>query len=328
MRLSVLCMIVAVLLLEISCSDNNENPSIDNSEDSLIVAFLDSMNIDYQVDTSGIYYYPISLNPTGKTQAEGNVLSIYYQLDVLEGQNLITYDSTDGDPLRMKQGANAIYPVGIDHSLFYMKQGEEWVFIIPSNLSYPSYSSSLIPEGSILKFQASLKEIQIEDDIQFEDNLKMLTYSDSLMLSDTVNNPLNQPVFLSSGLIYKRLAEGTGNLLKPSQGDTVSITYRASLPYQEDNSFDLLYASNANPFSYSFNTGLVINGLDAGVAEMSPGEQSLLVIPSLLAYRESAIVLPDYLTDDMVSLGIIPSYASKVGPYEVLIFEVTLLQVN
>jgi FKBP-type peptidyl-prolyl cis-trans isomerase len=328
MRLFVLFYFVGIVSLLWSCGDDNVDPNAGNSEDSTIVSYLDSMGIDYQLDDAGIYYYPIKLNPTGKSQLEGNVLSIYYQLDVLGGQNLITVDSRDGDPIRLKQGAKGIYPFGIDSALNYMKEGEEWEFLIPSRLGFVNYSSVLIPENAILIFKANLKRIQNENDIQFEDIQKLLQYSDSVKLTDTVANPLNQPILLNNGMIYKRLIAGDPTGLKPSLGNELTITYTASLPYQESNPIDLQHASNANPFIYSFNDNVVIAGLDAGVAQMTTNETALLVIPSLLAYRESAMVLPDYLTQEMVDMKIIPAYAAKVRPYEVLIFEVTLLEIN
>lgn len=320
--------LIILLIFELSCSKDNVNPSNSLSEDSIIVAYLDTLNVNYQVDDStGIYYYPIRINPAGKTQNDGNVLSIYYTLDVLDGQNLITYDSTDGDPLRMKQGANAIYPVGVDQSLAFMKEGEEWVFVIPSALAYPGYSSSLIPENAILVFQARLDSIETENEIQFKDTKLMQNFADSVKLADTVSNPLNQPVFLNSGVIYKRLSAGSGSV-QPAAGNNVTITYQAYLPFMRDNPVDLQYASNANPFAYSFNNNEVLSGLDFGVAQMRVGERSLMIIPSLLAYRESVAVLPDYIAEDIANLKIIPTYVSKVSPYEVLIFEVELLEIN
>lgn len=328
MRLFVLLSFSGLISLILSCGGDNVEPKIDTSEDSTIVAHLDSIGVDYQLDEAGIYYYPIALNPTGKTQVDGNVLSIYYKLDVLGGQNLITFDASDGDPLRLKQGANAIYPVGIDSALIYMKEGEEWEFIIPSKLNYPGYSSVLIPENAILIFRANLVKIQNENDILFEDNQKLLQYSDSVKLADTVANPLNQPILLNNGMIYKRLAAGDPSGIKPVSGDELSITYKASFPYQEVEPFDLQHASTANPFVFFHNNNEVITGLDAGVARMTIGETALLVIPSLLAYRESAVVLPDYLTEEMVQMKIVPAYAARVHAYEVLIFEVKLLEIN
>ncbi|MEO9475622.1 MAG: FKBP-type peptidyl-prolyl cis-trans isomerase [Cyclobacteriaceae bacterium] len=330
MRLFVFCAIVAVLLLESSCGGDDPTPErVNDSQDSLIIRHLDSIGVDYQVDTTGIYYYPIELNPTGKSQADGNVLSVYYSLEVLGGQLLNTYDSADGDPIRVKQGANAIYPIGVDRSLSFMKEGEEWVFIIPSKYGFEDYNSALIPENSILVFHPTLEQIQNETDIQGEDNMKIIAYSDSVNLTDTVNYPLNQPEFLTNGTIFKRLAAGSSpNAPQPETGDTLTITYTAYLPYQKNEPFDLKHASNANPFVYSFNTNEVITGLDAGIANMRQGETALLVMPSLLGYRESAVVFPDYLSEEMVDRNTIPAYASDVGPYEVLIFEVSLLQIN
>ncbi|WP_258104948.1 FKBP-type peptidyl-prolyl cis-trans isomerase [Marinoscillum sp. MHG1-6] len=327
MKGAVFYVFVLILVLSVACGDS-AGPDINTSEDSTIVAYLDSQNVTYSVDANGIYSYVITANASGKTQAEGNVLSIYYEMSVLNGGNLISYDSTDGDPIRFKQGAGAVYPVGVDLAVTSMKEGETWGFVIPSAQAFgEDYSSSLIPVNSTILFEATLVKIQSESDVQFEENVLIQEYADSVNLADTVANPLNQPENLTNGILYKRLQAGNTGL-KPLSGDTVAITYTTYYPYGKSEPIDVQYAGSANPFTYIYGTGEVIAGLDAGVGKMELGDKALVILPSAQAYRESAIVFPDYLTPDLAELSIVPSYASKVGPYEVLIFEVTLLQIN
>ena len=71
-----------------------------------------------------------------------------------------------------------------------------------------------------------------------------------------------------------------------------------------------------------------IPGFEIGIGQMAVQERALVIMPSYLAYRESAQVIPPFLTNEMVDLEIIPTYASKVGPYKPLIFEIQLIGVN
>jgi FKBP-type peptidyl-prolyl cis-trans isomerase len=327
MKLILICVCGCFASLMISCGGKESVSPINTySEDSTIVSYLDSLNLTYTKDTSGIYSYIIKSNPTGKSQLEGTILSIYYDMEVLRGAKLAVHDSTKGAPIRMKQGVNAIYPIGIDRAVAYLKEGEEWGFVIPSRLAFVNYSSSLISEDAIVLIKISLEKIQDDNDVRLEDNIKIQDYSDSVKLADTVLYPLNQPKLLSNGMIYKRLIAGSGNR-KPVSGNQLSITYKASLPYKEATPFDLKYAGEANPFVYSFSNSETFEGLDTGISEMEKGETALLVIPSLLAYSESVAVFPTFIASDLVDLKIIPAYASQVGPYEILIFEVKLLDI-
>lgn len=308
-------------LLELTSCNKNRDPEPVLSEDSTIVAYLDSAGIVYQVDGNGIYSFPITLNPTGKQQSEGKILGIYFELSVLDGPLLQQYDATDGDPIRLKQGVNAVYPIGVDLALNYMAEGEEWGFVIPSALAYPGYSSSLIPENAILFFEVTLASIQNENDVFIADTMLIHDYLDSLNVMDTV--------LLSNGMVYKQLAIGSGGVF-PSVGNEVDITYTAYRPYEEATPFDLDHASAATVFTYDFGAGVVIDGLDVAVSQMTVGERALHIIPSNLGYRESVRVLPVYdaLISDLIENEVIPAYARKVGPYEVVIFDVRLLDVR
>ena len=327
MRLILLCISISLVAVIYSCGGSEAvSPSSSANEDSVIVAHLDTMNVTYERDASGLYYYPITMNPTGKTQSEGSILSFYYNISVLGGQTLEVVDSTSGDPVRMKRGVNAIYPLGVDQALAYLKEGETWGFVVPSRLAYGAYSSSLIPDNAIITLIISLSRIQNDNDIRSEDNQKVVAYADSLNLSDTVQYPLNQPEILQNGMIYKRVAVGVSEQ-QPAQNNTATITYKLSLAY-ENEPVDVVYAGEANPFVFSFGNQAVFEGLEFGVGKIQKGERALLVIPSLLGYRESVGVIPSYLAKEMADRGVIPTYAAKVQPYEILVVETKLLDIQ
>lgn len=316
-------LVFAVFLLA-SCKKDDESNFVSNIDEQ-ILAYLDSMNItDAGQDSTGLYAYPIRLNPSGKTQSEGNVLSFFYSISVMNGQTLDVKDSLDSDTTIVKQGVWAIYPVGLDHALSYLKEGEKWGFVLPPDIAYGSYSfSTILPEQSIILIEIDMLSIQKEDDV-LEKELKIINnYSVKAELSDTVNHPLNQPQTLPNGMIYKRLKLGTGSST-PTSGQLVSVTYEGR--FLDSTIFDI--APNADVFQFIKDEDALIPGFEDGVARMKVGEKSLIIMPSYLGYRESAKVIPEYILDDMIKLKIVPDYCAKVGPYQPLIFEITLVDIN
>lgn len=310
-----------------SCKDETPETSLADQERASIEAYLDSMNLSDLAaeDTAGIYAYPITSNPSGKTQNEGTVLSIFYKIAVLGGQTIDVYDSLDGDTIVVRQGADAIFPIGIDRALAYLQEGETWGFVLPSRMAYGAYSySTLIPENAIILAEISLLKIRSESDVLDEELLAINSYVEDQGLRDTVSNPYNQPQFLPNGIVYKRLAPGSG--LSPQADSMVTITYEAS--YLDGLVVDR--AAAASPFEFVMGGAQVISGLEIGVGRMQEGERALVIMPSYLAYKESAQVIPPFpeIYEDLVELEVVPAYSAKVAPYEPLVFEIDLIDVN
>jgi len=312
------------IVLLASCNGSNNKKSVAKQEEALIQAYLDSMQLSISPDANGLYAYPITENPSGKSQASsGDVLSFFYKLSVLGGDVIDVHDSLDVDTTVVKQGASAVYPVGFDNALSYLKEGEKWGFIIPAVQAYGSFSySSLIPENSTIIAEIELLKIRTEDEVLNEELTRIYNYVDSAQLADTVLHPLNKPENLPNGMIFKRVKAGSGTLPQPTQ--TVSITYTGR--FLNKAVFDR--AAAAQPFEFDIGDQTVIPGLESAVVKMQKGERALAIMPSYLAYRESAAVIPYFLTPDMAKLDIVPTYATKVGPYKPLIFEIELVDIK
>lgn len=317
--------LLLLILSLVSCSSDPGPDEVDQTaiDEQLIQDFINDNGIVATRHDSGIYYFPLVENPTGNTQQIfGSILSIYYKVNVLNGDTISFVQAIDGlDPVKLKQGVDAVYPVGLDIGLALMRQGETYKFIVPSSLAFGDFSfSTLIPANAILEFEVELVNIENETD-QLNNEITLINnYIVDKQLNDTVTNPLNTVITLPSGVFYKRVRAGIdGDTL--ISGDNISITYAGTL--LDDSPFDA--TSGSDVFNYTFGTGLVISGLDIGLSAMEHGERALLIIPSILAYRESVRIIPDYLGQDFVDRDIIPQYATKVPPYEVLVFDTTLL---
>lgn len=312
--------------LLVSCGGDSEVAPTTESQaaidDALIQTYLTESSITATLDESGFYFYPIVENPTGNSQqVNGSILSIYYSVEVLNGQVVDEIlASQDEDPYKLKQGVNSIVPVGLDLGLALMQEGEKFGFIIPSSLAYVDLSfSTLIPANSVIKIEVELVQIENELDQAANEAVLISDYILDKELNDLVKNPLDNVELLTSGVHYKRITEGRIGEMA-FVGEVISTAYTAS--FLNDVVFDRI--SGNETFDFSFDTNVVINGIDLGITEMEKGERALFIIPSVHGYGQSVGVVPSILTDELVKLEVIPEYAAKVDPFEVLVFDITL----
>jgi FKBP-type peptidyl-prolyl cis-trans isomerase len=148
----------------------------------------------------------------------------------------------------------------------------------------------------IMEFQKHQKtKIEEANKIEAEKNKKA---GDEFLAANKVKENV---VTLESGLQYKVLTEGDGP--KPKASDKVTVHYKGTLLNGEE--FDSSFKRN-EPATFPV-TG-VIKGWTEALQLMSKGSKWELYIPSELAYGEAG------------SRG-------TIGPNEVLIFEVELLDI-
>ncbi|WP_420581615.1 FKBP-type peptidyl-prolyl cis-trans isomerase [Reichenbachiella sp.] len=305
------------------CSDSSDSnldqATIDRNAIEAYIAENDSNAVAHE---SGIYYSILDTVPTG-AETGGRILSIYYSAKVLNGDAYDINSRADGDDsVKLKQGIDAVFPVGLDIGLGLMKEGEIFRFYIPSTLGYQDYSfSSLIPENSILEIEVEVAAVQGEDDIITAELDAIDQYIINENLNDTIAHPKDSVLFLPGQQIYyKRLTEGTENdTLRNNDLSTISYVGRTL------NGAEFDRRTNAAPLTYTFGANVIIAGLDEGISQMERGESALIILPSHKAYGESVFVIPSYRKQDFVDLEIIPLYAAKVAPYEIVLFETSLL---
>lgn len=303
-------------MLLLSCSNDD---SVSTSADGNIQAWLDSMNISASRDNAtGIYYYADSLNPTGAQVSTGSVAAVYYTLSDLNGNVIASHQRVNGDSLIFKVGASAIYPLGADRGVTFMRVGEIYNFILPPEQAYQDLTSGAINPNLIAHLQIHVVGVHVESDLFAQDIVAIDDYITANNLNDTVANPLDRvEQFSASGISYKRLSAGSGTL--PLNGDTIIVDYNGRFlddsSFGSDSGFEWTYGSN-EPRE-------LLAGFEFGVSLMQTGERALIMIPSSQGYRESALVIPDFIAADLVEDGIIPDYATAVPPYQPLLFEIT-----
>lgn len=307
-----LFLIVGVWL--VSCKKDKE--TVASSVDGTIQAWLDTMNITATKDANtGIYTYPEISNSSGTGVSSGNIVAIFYTLKDLNGNVISSYTRSNGDSLLFKVGASAVFPVGVDYAVAQMKSGETYNFILPPNQAYASVTSGVISSNLIALLQIELVAVHTESDISASE----LTQIDQYITSKNLNDSTMKK-FPASGIAYKRLRTGLGD--RPLNGDSVQVSYSGKLingnTFGGDTNFQWIYGSGQPK--------ALLSGFEFGVSLMQVGEQALVIIPSSQAYRESALVIPENITGDLIENNIVPDYVASVPPYQTLIF--TINRVN
>ncbi len=306
--------VVGLIILLLSCSKDDAALT---AVDATILDFLATTNVDSATaDASGIYYYSIVENPTGTAVGTESVVSIYYTLSDLGGNLIASYQRADGDSLTLKQGVSAVYPVGLDLGLAFMREGETFNIIVPPSLGYQDLTSGAIDPNLISLLQVEVVNVQDESSVFAQEATDITNYIASQNLNDTIANPLNTVTTFTSGVAYKRIAKGFGPLAV--NGETIVLNYDAF--YLDNTTFD----SKAN-FEYVLGSNEprpLVPGFEFGLTIMQPNEQALFIVPSSQGYRESALVIPSSIISDLIEDAIIPDYVLNVPPYTTIAFDV------
>ena len=310
---------VGALIVVLLACGKDDAPAI-TDVDTTITAWLDSSNVSAIRDDSGIYYYSLDPRPTATAVTPESVVSIYYTLWSLDSTVIASHQPSDGDSLQMKHGVSAIYPVGLDIGLSFMREGETYRFIIPPSLGYSGLTSGAIDPDLIAMLDVQVVSVVAEGTIFTQELADIDDYILSRNLNDTIANPIDSVELFTSGVAYKRVRIGMGPA--PLNGDTIIVDYAGRFlddtPFGGDMDFEFAFGSNfPRP---------LIPGFEFGISLMQPNERALFLIPSSQAYRESAGVVPTYIINDLIEDAIIPDYVSSIPPYRTLIFDI--LRVN
>jgi FKBP-type peptidyl-prolyl cis-trans isomerase len=313
--------VLLLIFLISSCMKEAEDPHAKQAgiDEEIIQNYLQANQIQATKNSYGFYYYPVQENEGGTAVAAGDIISIYYKMLFMDGTELSSHTPAQGPPIKARHFAEAIFPVGLDLGLHHMKEGEIYNFILPSSLAYYQYTNgSTLPKYANLILEVHLVEIISEEEQKAEEAAIIQEYIQ--------NNELEGVTLLPSGLAYQVLEPGTGS--KPSSFERVSVSYTGML--MDGTVFDK--SSDGNLFSFTLGRQEVIRGWDLGIALMQKGETARLYIPSHLAYNETVRIVPESIKADLIDSGAIgghkASVARSIPPFSILVFEVTLVNIQ
>jgi len=289
-----------------SCQD--EPLDIDGGSSDDLERFLQENGISATKAPEGYYFEPLQTNESSRSVEGGSIVSIYYKITTLSGTIIDELKESDGNPVKLQHGEDAVFPVGIDAGLSQMKEGEIYRFYIPPELAYQAVNANEIDTDESVIAEVEVAEILTINQQSEIENQTIATY----ISQENLNNVRE----LSSGLRMQTLQQGNGG--SPGNGTEVTINYTAKFT---DNT---IFAEGSETLSLGNNT--LIEGLEEGIRNMEFGERALLIMPSALGYHASVRVLPEQISNVLVEGQVIPDYAQDAPPFEVLLFEVTLQQ--
>jgi FKBP-type peptidyl-prolyl cis-trans isomerase len=310
--------LVALAWLGISCSSDDtteESVGQDVIDQGIIAAYLEAdSSIEAQFDEeSGIHIIIEKENPGGQSIAAGDIVEAFYEIKSLETGIVIDIKDAIRGTGKMRFGEDAIYPIGFDQALSFMKLGEEYRFLVPSSMGYGDIEVvGLIAPNDVLDITISVENILTDEQQLAVDKQDIDDY--------IIDNNISDIAITTGGVYLKKTLElDSGGLA--GIGENVEITFLGT--FLDGEPFDGTFGSETFPFE--FGSGQVILGLDVGVGELFFGESAIIIIPSELGYSGSAHVMPPLIRQELVSRKVIPTYAAIVGSFEPLVFELTLL---
>ncbi|MTI32407.1 FKBP-type peptidyl-prolyl cis-trans isomerase [Xanthovirga aplysinae] len=289
---------VAIVSLQ-SCLKDSTNPIMDQmqEDDKGVSDFITGNNIDAEkiLEDANTYYISlIESNVEGKRIEEGDVAFIYYTMSVLGGNVIESYQSEDGDPIKIKHGIGGA-PVGLDMALGQnMGEGETYNIYLPSYLAYFDNSvENIIPTHANLLIEVKIVEVKSETEFQ--------TYEDQIIQDFISEEGLVDVNRTESGLYYQILEEGDGD--KPGKGTYVEVDYTGA------NLDGTVFDSSEGKEPFRFTVGAVplqvIPGFDEAVAMMNKGGKNKVILPSHLAYQNTNLPKFIYFPEGPEPVGIL-----------------------
>ena len=274
----------------------------------LLIFFSSCKNkIEWETHPSGLKYRLISKNESGTKVNKGNILSL--KMRYVDSNDSVLFDTKEiRGVYRMQLNDNSHEGGCVEDAFSMMNVGDSIEFKVNANNFYQFSRKMDVPSGvkpgSDITFFVKLAGIQTFNEIKKE---REAQYHSNLEEEDEllehylkIMNIKTEPVL--SGLYYIEKEKGTGK--KAEAGHKVSLHYTGK--FIDGQIFDSSHERN-KPFNFLLGAGLVIIGMEEGVAKMHEGGKATLIIPSALGYKDQQ--------------------NGPVPPYSTLIFEIELLKV-
>lgn len=131
------------------------------TDDALIQKYLTAKSITgAQKQTSGLYYVPVTANPTGTPATAGKSVSVLYTGQLLDGTTFDASSMHSNTPFTFTLGAKQVI-AGWDEGIALMRKGEKATLLIPSAQAYGASSpATSIPANSVLRFDVEVTDVK------------------------------------------------------------------------------------------------------------------------------------------------------------------------
>jgi FKBP-type peptidyl-prolyl cis-trans isomerase len=132
------------------------------TDDALITKYVaDNSITTAQKQASGLYYAPITTNPSGVQATAGKTVSVLYTGRLLNGTVFDASSQHGNVPLSFVLGRGQVI-AGWDEGIALMRKGEKATLLIPSAQAYgpAGAGNGAIPANSVLRFEVELTDVQ------------------------------------------------------------------------------------------------------------------------------------------------------------------------
>ena len=296
------------------------------------MAGCQSGNKEYTATDSGLNYV-FEREGSGPEPIDGNIMIMNVSYKIEDGRELFN-TSNGGGPMAVSYDSSSLGRYGgLEEGLKMLRQGDSLMLQYPIEdlieetfgLSFPD----TLTRGSTVTVCIGLEKVLTLDEFNdyraeqdqkkqqaaLERNKSRIIEDGNIIDEYLAENKLEAQVH-ESGIRYSTISKGSGEYAAPGKVVRVNYTGRVldgrlfDTSVEETAKAEGVFTSGRNyePYQFQLGTGAVIQGWDIGIALLNPGAKAILYIPSSLAYGESA-------------------RSDVIGPNEILIFEVELVEV-
>ncbi len=286
MKYKFLWILTLVVIFFSGCEDDNWDEIIANEQRKFENYLLEN-NITVEPEESGLYYLE-QVPGTGPAPVPGDFVDMLYTIRLVNGKVVDTniksvavqngiYNQTQLYGASRVRVENVFE--GMSEGIQLMKEKGEARLLVPPEMGFREFSSSLVPSFSSLIVDVELLTVIKEAETYQQEAITNYIADSNYIATET-----------SSGLYYIEVEEGTGST--PAVGSFVSVDL---LGYFLDGRVFMDSQANS-PYKFTIDSGEVIKGLNEGVSMMKEGGKSILIMPYQLGYgAEGRGVIPPYM---------------------------------
>jgi len=131
------------------------------SDDQIIKDYISSTSAqNVQQLPSGLYYVPITTNPSGVRAVAGKTVSVLYTGRLMDGTVFDATSKRNNVPFDFVLGAGQVIR-GWDEGIALMRKGEKAELLIPSALGYGARGAGgSIPPNAVLRFEVEVTDVK------------------------------------------------------------------------------------------------------------------------------------------------------------------------
>lgn len=122
-----------------------------------IIEYVDSNNLDMKETETGLWF-DITGKGAGSYAKEGSLVTIKYNVSLLDGTYCYSSDSSGYKQFRLGQGGAE---KGLDEGIRLLSEGSEAVFILPPHLAYGlAGDGDCVPARSVIVYNVKLLKVE------------------------------------------------------------------------------------------------------------------------------------------------------------------------